>query len=156
MTVKKEKLFGQRNFMFFVGIKALIIRNGRILVMRAGPLELSSTMRNKAFYDLPGGKIEHGEDVKQALRREVSEELGIKQDALVIEKIFEASVSRILISHGIEIPLILITFRCSLPSGLKFKLSGEHSRYEWMSMKRARKLLGSKFNGSFIEELAGR
>ncbi|MDX8054633.1 NUDIX domain-containing protein [Lentzea sp. BCCO 10_0798] len=45
------------------------VEAGRLLVVRS---------RNKKAFYLPGGKIEPGESLEEALRREVSEELGVE------------------------------------------------------------------------------
>ncbi len=148
-----EQLFNQKRWLFFVGIKALIIKNGKILVLSSGASELSSTGRTKAFWDLPGGKVEWGESVAETLRREVHEELGISKNSLRIKRIFEASVSRIRISHGIPVPLLLITFLCSINGSNGFKLSDEHASFKWVDAKTAKRLLGVKFNRTFVKEL---
>ncbi|GLZ35775.1 DNA mismatch repair protein MutT [Lentzea sp. NBRC 105346] len=45
------------------------VRDGRLLVVRS---------RHKQAFYLPGGKIEPGETLEAALRREVAEELGVR------------------------------------------------------------------------------
>ncbi len=139
---------------FYIGIKGLI-RNqkNQILILKSGPLELESTKRTEIFWDLPGGKMRINEDVEQTLRREVSEELGIDGNKLEVIKIFDASVSNIKISHGENVPLMLITFLCNLPEANKFKLTLEHAGYKWVSFEEAQKLLSAKFNKTFIEKL---
>jgi len=44
----------------------------------------------------------------------VEEELGIRGDGLQILRIFDASISKIRISNGIRMPLLLVTFICRL------------------------------------------
>ena len=139
---------------FFVGIKALIKnKDNKIMVLKSGPLELKSTKRKTPFWDLPGGKIRIGEkDVEHTLRREVSEELGVRQDSLIIGRLFDASISKIKMQHGRRIPLVLVTFLCKL-SESDFRLTGEHDAAGWVSVKKAKTLLGTKFSNSFIKKL---
>lgn len=61
-------------------VAALIVREEKILICQR--ME-DQTMPLK--WEFPGGKVEHGEDLRDALRRELDEELGI--DALIGRKI---------------------------------------------------------------------
>jgi len=139
---------------FFVGIKALIKNSkNEILVLKSGPAELKSTKRKTPFWDLPGGKIRIGEtDVKKTLVREVSEELGVSQNALKIGNLFDTSVSNFNIQHGKRISLVLVTFECKLKEG-SFRLTDEHERFSWVPIRRAATLLSVKFNKRFVEKL---
>jgi 8-oxo-dGTP diphosphatase len=54
-------------------VAALLVRGGRVLICQrreAGPFPLK--------WEFPGGKVERGEDLAQALSRELREELGIE------------------------------------------------------------------------------
>lgn len=53
-------------------VAAVIKREGRVLICER-PLE----KRHGGLWEFPGGKIESGETVPQAVRRELSEELGV-------------------------------------------------------------------------------
>ena len=70
--MSKEKLFQ-------VGVKALIEdESGKVLVFRA-----DTTYEHpegvEAYWDIAGGRIKEGQNVEQALKREVEEETGIKK-----------------------------------------------------------------------------
>jgi 8-oxo-dGTP diphosphatase len=147
-------LESERRFLFYVGIKALIIKDKKILLLSSGKEELSSTMRKRIFWDLPGGKIETGEQIEETLMREVSEETGVSKRDLKIARLFDVSVSNFKISHGQYIPLILVTYICKLKNpSRKFRLSNEHARYEWVDVEVAAARLSAKFNKSFIKKL---
>ena len=61
-------------------VAALILKNGKVLVCQR---TRHQTMPLK--WEFPGGKIEEGEQPRDALRRELDEELGI--DALIGEEV---------------------------------------------------------------------
>ncbi len=54
-------------------VAAVIERDGQILICQRRPNE-----RHALRWEFPGGKVEHGETLEQALRRELTEELGIQ------------------------------------------------------------------------------
>jgi len=83
---------------------AVVRRAGRLLLTRrppGGPLGL--------LWEFPGGKIERGESVEQALVREVREELGV--EARPLEPL---EVARHAYEHGLEVEVHFV--RCELDS----------------------------------------
>lgn len=61
----------QENQQFHLGVYGVYVRDDEVLVIKKskGPY--------KGLYDLPGGRIEHGENVEETLEREFAEEIGI-------------------------------------------------------------------------------
>lgn len=56
-----------------VGVGAIIIENGKVLLMKR-----SQKARNqKGKWEIPGGGLEWGETFKEALHREIKEEVGV-------------------------------------------------------------------------------
>jgi 8-oxo-dGTP pyrophosphatase MutT (NUDIX family) len=55
------------------GVVAVVVREGRLLVIRR-----SQSVAAPGAYCFPGGGIETGETVEEALRREMREELGVE------------------------------------------------------------------------------
>ena len=99
--------------------KAVIRRNGRILLLQRS--------QNSGFdpgrWELPGGKIDYGEDLTEALIREVSEEVGI---VIRVGRPFKTW-------HFIKEPFWVtgITFECDYISG-DIVLSPEHDAHSWI------------------------
>lgn len=54
------------------GVGAIIIKNRKILLL------LRKESPDKGLWSLPGGQVEVGENLEMAIKREVSEEIGVK------------------------------------------------------------------------------
>ena len=59
-----------------VAVGVLTNASGRVLIARRG-----ADLHQGGLWEFPGGKVESGEDVRQALARELLEELGIRVEA---------------------------------------------------------------------------
>lgn len=56
-------------------IKALILHQGKILILKV-------TLGDRVFWELPGGKVEYGENPYDTLHREVQEEVSLEIDII--------------------------------------------------------------------------
>jgi len=106
---------------FHIGIKAVIVNKGKALVLK--DLRFNG-------YDLPGGRIDSGEGIEVALKRELDEELGLKKFTIgELLHVFER------LDYGNKkASLMLIYFKVTAKIA-KIKLSKEHSQYQWISKK---------------------
>ncbi|RTE02654.1 NUDIX hydrolase [Paenibacillus whitsoniae] len=103
--------------MFRFGAHAILFNSEDQVLM------LKRTYGDKGW-GLPGGSVEPGETIHEALYRECREELGIEvQDAVLTGFYY----------HSKQNAQVAI-FRCSIPEAAEIKLSFEHSDYQWMPL----------------------
>ncbi|HSW66550.1 MAG TPA: NUDIX domain-containing protein [Bacillota bacterium] len=102
---------------FNIGVKGLVVRDGRVLILR---------VRGEDFWELPGGRIDEGEQIEDTLRREIAEELG-KND-VQIKEIVHAQIGQR--PYPAPFRLMLIMFRVHIKAG-PFMLSDEHTDVRW-------------------------
>lgn len=76
-------------------------------------------------WGLPGGGLDQGETVHEALIRECQEELGCNVQIDYLSGIYYHPTVN---SHA-------FIFRCTLPSGQQISLSDEHSEYQWFDFE---------------------
>jgi ADP-ribose pyrophosphatase YjhB (NUDIX family) len=106
------------------GVGALIIDGNRILLVERGREPL------KGYWSLPGGAVETGELLEDALRREVREETGPEVEVLHLIEIFE----RIMPGENgrTEYHYILLDYICR-PAGGTLAAADDASRVEWFT-----------------------
>lgn len=105
----------------FVGmiqvVCAIIERGGYVLAARRGP-----DMRHPWKWEFPGGKVEAGESPKEALKRELAEELSVRVD--IIEALPPVKYDYP------DLSIELCPFRCEWTGGEP--LPDEHAETVWM------------------------
>ena len=95
---------------------------GRILVL------VRSREPRSGFLTLPGGFVEPGEDAVTALRREVSEEIGVALGDLH----WVAGLPNVYRYGGVEYPTLDLVFHARLDDPDAIVLSDESSEYAWV------------------------
>jgi ADP-ribose pyrophosphatase YjhB (NUDIX family) len=106
------------------GVGALIIDNGKILLVERGNEPL------KGYWSLPGGAVETGELLEDALRREVLEETGLVVEIVHLLEIFER-ITRDEAGQA-QFHFILVDYICR-PIGGTLLASDDASRAEWFT-----------------------
>ena len=87
--------------------------------------------RLAGFHDLPGGRIEKGEEPGAAVLREISEETGLRLSYQDIRVLYTTTH----LINGRSWPTLLYVARVSQPMP-EIQLSYEHKSYEWAPLDR--------------------
>lgn len=127
-----------------VAQKVILIReDGNILALRRSKTDPLRPLT----WDLPGGEIEHGEDLIEAIRREVREEVG-----------FTVENFTLLDAVGFVIPngeyWISIGYIAHVPQDVVITLSFEHDKFEWLTREEFLKRTSTPRIKRFLEKAA--
>ena len=107
----------------FLGVGALIFEDEKILLVERGKEPL------KGYWSLPGGIVETGEKLEEAIRREVEEETGLDVEPYAMFEIFERIMPD---PEGRpEYHYVLIDYLCRRLSG-EPAAATDVSRVEWV------------------------
>lgn len=129
---------------------AIFNEKGEVLIIRRAAHDTHPNM-----WELPGGSIEHGEKVDEAVKREVSEEVGLGVRVRY----------PILVHSGMSVrvpekQIVRIVFDCvMLDPQQPITLSPDHVESRWMKLEDRENLVMSEFmvdmmnNSSFLRKL---
>jgi ADP-ribose pyrophosphatase YjhB (NUDIX family) len=108
-----------------VGVGAIIIENGRVLLIKRGKAPLLGE------WSVPGGLLELGETLRQATAREALEETGLVVETAdllgVFDRVVRDSDRRILYHY------VLIDFLCHRAGG-EIYASGDAAEARWFTL----------------------
>lgn len=104
---------------------ALIIEQGKILITQR-----KKDSSHGLLWEFPGGKVKEREEPREALRRELKEELDVEAE---VGMIFDA------VFHPYpEYPILLLVYRCQIKKG-SLKPIGCHD-LRWVNLRELEKL----------------
>ena len=115
-----------------LGVGDLIFQRGRILLVRRGKEPL------KGYWSLPGGLVETGERLEEAVAREVLEETGLTVRPLYFAEVFQRIMRDS--SNRTEYHYVLADFVCKVHSG-ELKAGDDAGQVEWVPVRRLGELL---------------
>jgi ADP-ribose pyrophosphatase YjhB (NUDIX family) len=106
-----------------VGVGAILFRRDRVLMAQRGKDPL------KGWWSLPGGALETGESLKEAVCREVLEETGLEVSPAGVFEIFERIIRD---DRGVpEYHYVLIDYICKVTGG-KLCPGDDVDQVEWV------------------------
>lgn len=143
---------------FHLGVKALIKnKEDKILLLRADIKRLKQhpSWNGQVYWDLPGGRVTQGEQVDEALQREVAEETGIN-NITVGPQLYTAIANFRIPVDNKDVGLLLSVYHCSINTSVEVVLSDEHDSYGWFTVMEAASLLSYKYPKSFITHIFDR
>ncbi len=120
---------------FRIAVKACVINDkGEMLLIK----RRSNDPHSPGVWEIPGGRLDVGENPFFGLQREIKEEVGLDIEVL----------NPLMIHHFTrddEQKITMITFLCKAISS-EVVLSEEHTNYEWRTLSEAPKLLTKEFH----------
>jgi 8-oxo-dGTP diphosphatase len=121
---------------FTLSVKALVYdKKGRCLLLKRS----NQARANPGKWEFPGGKLDPAESFDQALLREVREETGL---TVSLRKVAGAAESELP-----ETRVVYLIMEADVVSG-EFKLSEEHTDFQWASSAQIRQ---TDLTGQFYE-----
>jgi len=120
------------NFRF--AAKSFIVNNNKLLILKRA----SDDVQKPDIWEIPGGRLQLGEDPIKGLKRETKEEIGID-----IEIVYPLNVRHFIRDDGQKITMII--FLCKAVNEA-VKLSKEHSDSEWIPIEKCKEKLTDFFH----------
>lgn len=110
-----------------VGVGAIVLDRGRVLLVERGNPPLAG------YWSLPGGVLEVGETLEEAVRREVLEETGLVVEPAGVVEVFERIVRDP--DGRPEYHYVLVDFLCRVKGGT-LAAATDAARAEWVPRRR--------------------
>lgn len=110
-----------------IGVKGAILRNRRLLLLR----RRDDAALYPSLWDLPGGGVEVGDALEEALVREIREETGF---IARVGRPLHVSIVHSRVILGRKVPGVLVCYECSIRSKGPPRLDRrEHTEFAWVS-----------------------
>ncbi len=108
-----------------VGVGGVVIHRGRVLLVRRGHEPL------KGRWTIPGGMVEVGEELKQAVRRELKEETGLEVEPRDLIEVFDRIQRK---GRRVRYHFVIADYLCRLKGG-KLRPASDVLDARWVSRR---------------------
>jgi 8-oxo-dGTP diphosphatase len=130
-----------------IAAKAFIVdKEGKLLLVK----RRADDVQKPGVWEVPGGRLEPGEDILQGLRREILEETGLRVRIQMPMGMHEFTSD-----DGVRIQMLVFLAR---QDGGIFALSDEHTKSRWTEFHEAREIIYPAFRQylDFLEGIEGK
>ncbi len=126
-----------------VGTGALILQDGKLLLIRRG------AQPGQGKWSIPGGLVELGENVQDAMIRETKEEVGLDVEAVKLMDVFDSVT---LDNKGrIQYHFVVVNFLVRIVGG-SLKTASDILEVKWVSVEEVEKYDLTKSFRAFFEK----
>ena len=108
-----------------ITVRAIIKQDDKVLLLRRS----GGNPKYERLFELPGGKVDFGEDPKATLQREVAEETGLEVLTLQLSEVYS-----VLDAEDPQKQYLSLVFWVGVQGGQHVTLSSEHDKYSWKKM----------------------
>jgi nucleoside triphosphatase len=122
---------------------------GGVVFNQRGEVLLLKSSKARDRYVIPGGHIELGEDMEEAVRREIREETGLEVYDVEPVAIQQFVFSRVFYRKR---HFIFIDYRCKTRT-TEVTLNDEHQEYRWVRLDQLDTLDVEPYTASLLREL---
>lgn len=119
---------------FRLAVRAFIVKNNDVLILQRE----KNSVQKPGIWEIPGGRLEPGENPFLGLQREVKEETGL--NITVLEPL---SVRHFVRDDGQTITMLI--FEC-IADSKTVRLSSEHDAFQWIEVSKAKGVISSFYD----------
>lgn len=119
---------------FRIATKSFVIKEGKLLILKRA----FDDIQKPSIWEIPGGRLEIGEDPREGIKRETKEETGLDIEVLhpINIRHFERDDRQ---------TITMIVFLCK-PLHDNVIISNEHSDFDWIELENCKEKLTSFFH----------
>lgn len=129
--------------LFQIGIKALIQNDEHQILL----------LKSREYWDIPGGRMDQGEDIAAALLRELHEEIGVNR--IANKQLWDVAKAVKQLPYGDMITsLMLIVYSVQLPADQIPRSCEPGVTLHWVSPEQAADYLKNKYPEAFRQAIA--